>query len=69
VTAETDGNAHVIEAALGDEREVAGQHLAAPVAFVGCFQAIAEGDALFEVRGRRRRLAEGEGLDTAAAAL
>jgi hypothetical protein len=64
VTTEFDGNAHVIEAALRDERKVAGQHLATPVALVGCFEAIAQVDPFLEMPCSGRRLPEDEGIGT-----
>jgi hypothetical protein len=50
----------VIETALGDEGEIAGQHFAAPVALVGRFQPIAEIDSLIEMRCCRRMRAGDE---------
>jgi hypothetical protein len=60
VAAETDRDPDVVEAALGNEREVLGQNRPTPVPFVRSFQSIAEVDALREVSCGGRRNAGDE---------
>ena len=66
MAAEPDRDPDVVEAALGDEREVLGLNHPAPVAFVRSFQSIAEVDALLEVGGGAGRNAEDERLEAGA---
>jgi len=64
MAAEPDRDPDVVEAALGNEREVLGLNDASPVPLVRCLQSIAEVDAPLEMNGGGRRNARDERLRT-----